>query len=900
MEKSFTKTISSLLLIMMVVIPIFSLAPSKAEAADSLSSYITNLSPVITRMPGCTKAIGTGITDLFNAVKNLFSSKQSKINAKAEAAMNAQVQEGVVKTSDPLTQQYLLEVKAKQDEAAKSQANIDKNQNCLNAIGKAVAKVLINRITDSTINWINTGYAGDPLYIQNPGSFFGNIAKDEFLGIAGEINDPTKYPFGKDFLQAEKNVFASKFANNAQYSLNQMIQDQNPGLGYSAQGFSGDFSQGGWGAWDAMTQNPANNPLGFALMASNELGKRIENQTNLVQGSLQQSGGFLGVQQCTNPKGMTKQEDETNRVFNASNPGSDKLPTCGNNWEIVTPGKLVAEKLTGAVNMKDNALLNVQTLNDAMGAILDAVLAKFSSDVESNSKGLAGTTQGNPYDSYSDVTGIGNFQTGNDYSDAQLNDSTWLADHPDFNIRTDLNQALIDEQRIYQDKLKEQNDALIVQGGPVTDKSPLGNSGLIPTIYQLDYCIPGPHPGWEGDTRDALDKAESKVANTEGMDFTQVASATGHTDNVGIELTLVAKALGVADTDTIDMVAKMLGTGTAHCGAGASVTDCVNRYYFKDVIADFTNIGLYDHDDNFQTYSQTMNILDTIYDGYVKAIHNTYILDILPTAAQEAKTEFNKIPDFYDTIAGNQKTIDALTSTITRLNEIKAKIDDLNDQLTNKTLKTKDATGNEIVAPDQQAAYEEDIIPWKDAFATLSSSMYSGDDIATIDTATKKIVAETDYDYNNLIKGDTGCENQLANPIVAFPQQLSPGYMVNRPDYPLPILYKYPDQNPYGTPDRKGFLYYGSYANWTNTPRTSWNGDVDDYNATINLCKFYIPYGTSTEAQCNAGSAGADYIPITHWLNFEGGFTKTLGVGIKDSQGVETYYSPFESKLGIY
>ena len=29
--------------------------------------------------------------------------------------------------------------------------------------------------------------------------------------------------------------------------------------------------------------------------------------------------------------------------------------------------------------------------------------------------------------------------------------------------------------------------------------------GLIPAIGQLDYCIPGPHPGFEEDSRNTLD-----------------------------------------------------------------------------------------------------------------------------------------------------------------------------------------------------------------------------------------------------------------------------------------------------------------------------------------------------------------------------------------------------------
>ena len=35
--------------------------------------------------------------------------------------------------------------------------------------------------------------------------------------------------------------------------------------------------------------------------------------------------------------------------------------------------------------------------------------------------------------------------------------------------------------------------------------------GLIPAIYQLDYCIPGPHPGWEQDSQRTLDAVTNLV-----------------------------------------------------------------------------------------------------------------------------------------------------------------------------------------------------------------------------------------------------------------------------------------------------------------------------------------------------------------------------------------------------
>src|SRR5262249_36001052 len=144
----------------------------------------------------------------------------------------------------------------------------------LKSIGRLVARMLLQKITLSLVTWIQSGYEGKPFFLQDPGEFFYDIAKNEILQFGGEITDPTLYPFGVAFMQNTINAVNTKFNQNARYSLNEFIQQTTPE--YSAAGFSVDFSQGGWNAWEHLTSTPANNPLGFQIMASNELSKRLE------------------------------------------------------------------------------------------------------------------------------------------------------------------------------------------------------------------------------------------------------------------------------------------------------------------------------------------------------------------------------------------------------------------------------------------------------------------------------------------------------------------------------------------------------------------------------------------------------------------------------------------------
>ena len=872
MSKYFKYTICLLLITTIFVMPFSGFTIKKAKADNSIAGYIKGLAPVIAKMPGCQKAIGNGVSDLFSKVKDLFSTKSSSDDSSSTGGVGSLIDAGGNYTGpgssggdDDVTvsdQAVLNEQKkstAELGEIKKSQDDVEKNQNCLNSIGKAIAKVLINKSTDSIINWINTGNAGGPLFVQDPGAYFKSIAEDQTLGFGAEISDPELYPFGKDFMKMQADSFKSKFANNAQYSLNEVIQNSDPN--YSAETFGQDFSQGGWDAWNAMTQNPANNPMGFSLMASNELAKRIEDKTSLAQGSLQMGSGFLGVQECADPKGVTKSQDELGREERRENPnltGPYENPIC-NSWVDVTPGKFVGEQLVSAVQKKDNALLDVSTLNDAMGAILDSVLAKFTNMLQTSGVASLEKPASSDYYAYdAAATGIGNFQNEKDYSKGEINSSKWLKDHPDFNIRTDLDQALVDELRIYYDKIKTQNDELISRV-PSTPEFPLGNAGLIPTIYQLDYCVPGPHPGWEDEARANLQATEDSVPNFDGMNFQKIADVTGYAvKNWGLDVYEAVQALpfiggSITTPDSLDQYARLIGGGPCATGSGYSttITDCVIRKQYEPRFRSFTHIQLRLPDEYVNSYGKLTGALDSIFSQYAEDIKHTYIPLVLPSVAKENETLFNKIPGYYKTYNNNKKTMDMINGTIARFIEIKKQVDTLNCQL-DPSCDVRALPSGSNTHIDQDA-YDKALLPWKLAFARLSTSLYSGNDIAAVDTMTKQMVDERDYVFKNLIStSPTSCEQEMKTLYNKKPQQwLSGGDLLDRPDYPMPHLYDYP--NHAGTADDpvKGFLWFGAYV-----------GGHGNKTPAVNMCKAYEVYGESSQGDCE-NFIGPTFISIS-------------------------------------
>ncbi|MEK7104581.1 MAG: hypothetical protein AAB868_00900, partial [Patescibacteria group bacterium] len=498
----------------------FSLLPREAEAQFNSSSsfgvsgYVRGLAPAIAKLPQCKEEIGSGIKKLFSGIfgsgetggpidpneeyrdtdYSTNSSSDSSIPVdplpsleKISKSFTIQVKTSGV--SDIEAKKQLEESNKKLERIAKSSEYINENSSCIQSIGRLIAKMLLQKLTMSTVNWINSGYDGSPSFIQDADKFFSDIAKTEILQFGIEIEGIS--PFSKDWMRNNALALKTKFADNARYSLEEMIAQTTPGCdtngvvsGVSgvvsgtngvvtscSEAFSKDFSVGGWDAWTAMTQVPANNPLGAKLMFDNEIQKRLDGTSQSTakntRDALQAASGFLGDQRCVDPKGVTKEEHEKGLRERSNLPQNSEdqmqyqyINRICNKWEYVTPGKMVADAATTVMGYQNNSLLNVEDLNDAVAAISDAILNKFSTNIYE--KGFANI-------GYEGIDGVLVFsgsteryrtQTQKDYIPSQLS-SSWLQANPEFNIRTELTQALIDEQRTYSDKLALQNKELM-------------------------------------------------------------------------------------------------------------------------------------------------------------------------------------------------------------------------------------------------------------------------------------------------------------------------------------------------------------------------------------------------------------------------------------------------------
>lgn len=763
-----------------------------------IGGYLAGIAPAITQLPLCKGKLNGVVKDIFT------KSGAGELSAEAQKAYTEYTsqlteddtplsEEEFAKTFqesknksesvfvfDEATFNKINEQDKKLNDIRRSQASLEVNDTCLKSIGRMIIKLMLQKITLSTVAWIQGGFDGNPAFIQNPESFFGDIAKNEILKFGLEIDDPVLYPFGKAFMRSQALAFNNHFAQNARYSLNELIANTTPQ--YTSIDFQADFSLGGWNAWRGLTTVPANNPLGFHMIASNELSKRLEgtykSPANELRSALDQAAGFLGDQRCADPKGLTRAEHDQALA--------EKRPDLAcQRWEYVTPGKMISEAATTALNYPNNNLLQAEDLNDAIAAVLDALLSKFSNDFINN--GFANLSEqgsdGSYFISTTNLLDQNISEAEGDFTPLQLG-GHWLQANPDFNIRTDLDQALIDEQRIYMDKITEQGKIL---------------KDLRKTIYQLDYCIPGPHPGWGETSVKVLDAVSNVIPSKGPSDFIDSSEEQikGTVKTVGY---LAGAAIGAAIGSAVAPFGTVIGAAIGFIiglivdlTSGESPEELVDIYY-ATLAREFTGIHFgVEFPSGIRSKHELMNVLTGILYLYAEKIEKHYTADFLPDIAPDAAVEFRKIPVYNQMIENNEDKAAVLNGIILRLNKVKEGVDELNKGLADGTI--------------NQAYYEEKLIPLINEFARLSSNMVTGDDIASVDHVSKSAMDEIKYVYDDLLTGPLGCEQELEKETV--PAYLSSQYMTEkgrreyilrstlRVPYPFPIWYDY---NKYGPP----------------------------------------------------------------------------------------------------
>lgn len=741
-------------------------------------------------------------------------------------------------------------------------------ENCTKKIARAASQVVLREMTKETVAWINGGFNGQPLFVRNPGSFFKSLANQEINSLATTFSDRTKYPYGTAFIRGYVRTVQNTLERNAQYTLTQSLG------GYTPAQYYNNFNYGGWKAWEASVL-PQNNPIGFSLMVSAELDQRLagtqQSKAQDIRDELQQGLGFLSPKICVDPLGYTPPANTFANINDLESSGvtEEEVTSAGGEidmcrrYETSTPGGVVSAQLTSALDIpKENLLLAPEDLDASLQAVFDALLSQlFNKGLASLSNASSGgSASGSGAQVYSSG-GYGNNSSAvtNTNTNTNTNDQ-WFDQNPQFDITdpTDLSavitvqnayiRAVIDDPAVTEPVLNPlglyppassiyNNQTTLIRGNIKGQNYWLDR--IIPEIFQLDYCIPGPHPGWEAEAQQKFFPMVGKVPNISGLNYLQISAVAKNNDFFTGLSNFISSIPGTSiASDIKDSFKKAL--------TGLSWSEEASRKFHAAYIREITGIEAETVEDgSTQTREQFDTIMNALFERFVAAVNAQFSPVVLPSVAAESANLFGKIAGYQSIIAKNNQDIPTLQAAVRRLGELRQQVIDLN--------------ASRAAGSITQAEYDNSIGFVKRSFSSLSSSFVTTTDVSTIEDQTREIITDIVYIHNTLIKGPNGCEAQM--PLVparsryrAWPYQqphfydyAQEGAVVHLDTLNIDSIYNnlvngivrppYSSYHPFmqeayfGTPEGASL---GDYPGWAEIPITDlMNFDIGEVSATV-------------------------------------------------------------------
>jgi len=366
----------------------------------------------------------------------------------------------------------------------------------LKKVAQGVAIKLLNNLTQTTINWVNSGYedwgggSGESFYLKDPNSFFKNIANKEVNKIVDEIAyDTEKNPYGASIAVDIINASNRNFSDDFQFTLDKSIGD-------NWQEFENDFGVGGWNGYLEFVTNPANNPVGAALMVNEELNTRKSTEEANIERELSNSdgGGFLSMKECVEwTEGYTPEGTE-GYTF-------DVLSTFGTNdnckrYETKTPGSVISAKVTQAITSD----IRQNELSAAFGNSISAIFTTLFDNLISQGLSYIGSS-------------ITNQNTSTYYGStvAAISDSTYGTSGADNEVN--LTELLITGPVDPETGLADSSKTIVaLTQKDIQEKTEIySKTKTLPSKLQiLDSCLPGPDYGWEKRFSDIVRKETGK------------------------------------------------------------------------------------------------------------------------------------------------------------------------------------------------------------------------------------------------------------------------------------------------------------------------------------------------------------------------------------------------------
>ncbi|MEX2010364.1 MAG: hypothetical protein WD874_00970 [Parcubacteria group bacterium] len=238
------------------------------------------------------------------------------------------------------------------------------------SIAIIAARLVVERIVDSTLEWINSGFEGSPAFVTDPEEYFTGIADS----VAGQFIEGSQLSGLCSPFQADIKIALSKYYNR-NYRNSYTSQCTFSGAVENIRNFGNDFKDRGWDSWFEITQTDSNNPYGAYVEAQASLDLSIASALNIEKTKLDWGQGFKSKADCIayNPQNMSDMTGDilVDRVF------VDKTKPAGACIKFgpdKTPGTVIKSQVDKVLPTGLEQLITADEFNEIISALMGQLL----------------------------------------------------------------------------------------------------------------------------------------------------------------------------------------------------------------------------------------------------------------------------------------------------------------------------------------------------------------------------------------------------------------------------------------------------------------------------------------------------------------------------------------------
>ncbi len=388
----------------------------------------------------------------------------------------------------------LEKIPVEDSKLAEETKKANQRESCLNGVAYAIAKSLLQQVTNKTLSWVNTGFNGNPLYVRDIDSYLKTVSDEKINQYLNRI--PNQNPI---FGNAIRSIVTQQ-VGGIQDGL--ISKTMNTPQAQAYENFQNNFTNGGWRAF----LDPRNDAVGSLLETAEDIGDDVGTVQQNVIDQLNRNSNFLNLTRCVEYEDVAEAQAYLDRCQGVTDDGvgneNYEYAGCGHTQlqimqqrinnpaclktETVTPGSVIAAQTTAVTTSAIRQLEQADEINEVLGSFFDQMLNRLISDGLSSVRGKSSIpfsysgaganvvigTNGQPIGAGSSaVIGALGYRSARGGYEVTEFDMT----------RPQELRAILQTQYDYLSRLKDARQAV---------------DRIVPTLGALDYCVPGPNPTW--------------------------------------------------------------------------------------------------------------------------------------------------------------------------------------------------------------------------------------------------------------------------------------------------------------------------------------------------------------------------------------------------------------------